>query len=151
MENWSTFHTPLSTFRDWMNALKRAAVSRTEIFLWHLDSIQSHIFTLGITMILPFVNTTQAICKNIIPHFLCLPVCNIIPTSIMLFPSFSYHTQGSQVCVIPGYTYSLLFCFSVLRVQNGFWLFFAYKHVIATAAVPKHLHTLHYTYYILHM
>lgn len=132
---------PLSTFRDWMNALKRAAISRTEIFLWHLGSIQSHIFTLGITMILTFVNTTQAICKSIIPHFLCLLVCNIIPTSIMLFPSFSYHTQGSQVCVIPGYTYSLLFWFSVLCVQNGFWLFFAYKHVIASVVVPKHLHT----------
>lgn len=152
MENCSMLHMPLSTFRDWINALKRTAISRTEIFLWHLD-FQSHIFTLGITMVLPFVNTAQAICKNIIPHFLCLPVCNIIPTSIMLFPSFSYHTQGSQVCVIPGYTYYLLFWFSVLCVQNGFWFFFAYNHVIASVVVPKQfayitLYILYITYVI---
>lgn len=103
-------------------------------------------------MVLPFVNTTQAICKNIIPHFLCLPVYNIIPTSIMLFPSFSYHTQGSQVCVIPGYTYYLLFWFSVLCVQNASDSC-TFNHVIASVVVPKQfayitLYILYITYVI---
>lgn len=91
---WPSEHS--ETERKPLNVLR---CQELRYFLRHFNSIQSHVITLGTVMTLPLINKTQIICKNIIlPPFLCLPGCAVIPTSITSFPSFSYHIQGSQAC-----------------------------------------------------